>query len=237
MRDGFLASWRSRLPESLVSMARLAPQAVEIDFASGLLATGVLWPVRAAIQEFDGDAIDALRAIAGAGSKQVLRTVQDWDDDRLAAARALARAAGENAALAEALAAIVAHFDAANLLANRLDSMPPAVVHQINAALVNIGGIVNIQSLTLNVTHALQIPPPPRPDRPPEIAGFVGRSRELAYYAGRLATHHFAHPVHAPGTRRSATAPNRADPLVYCPGASAGQTDRDPQPAAAPGRK
>ncbi len=192
MSDAFIENWRSQLTESLVHVARLAPQAPEVDFVSGLLPTGVLWPVREPVQEFDGDAIDALRAIAGPQSKHILRAVQAWDGNQLAAARALSVAARENPALAEALAALVAHFDAANLLSARLDTMSPEVVNQIKAALVNIGGIINIQSLTLNLTHTVEIPPPPRPDRPPELDEFVGRARELAYYAEMLAVHHLA---------------------------------------------
>ena len=188
----FIEAWRSQLAESLVQVAKLAPQAPEVDFASGLLATGVLWPVRARVQEFDGDAIDAVRTIAGAQSKLVLRAVQRWDDDPLAAARTLAADAQENPALVEVLAVVVAYFDAANLLAARLGAIPPAAVNQIKAALVNIGGIINIQSLTLNVSQTLEIPPPPRPDRPPEFAEFLGRHRELAYYAEMLASHHIA---------------------------------------------
>jgi hypothetical protein len=148
--------------------------------------------VRAPVQEFDGAALDAIRAIAGQSSKLILRAVQTWDDDPLAAARALSAAAQENPDLAAALAALVTHFDAGNLLAARLGGMPPEVVHQIKAALVNIGGIINIQSLTLNLTPTVEIPPPPRPDRPPELAQFVGRSRELAYYADMLASQHLA---------------------------------------------
>lgn len=200
MSDEFIENWRGRLAESLVHVARLAPQAPEVDFASGLLATGVLWPVRQAVQEFDGDAIDAIRAIAGPQSKHILRAVQAWDEDdgmadpsqQLAAARALSAAAQENPALAEALAALVAHFDAANLLATRLGAMPPEVVNRIQAALVNIGGLINIQSLHLNVTHTLEIPPPPRPDRPPEPIEFLGRATELAHYAEMLADHRLA---------------------------------------------
>ena len=192
MTDDFVENWRGQLTESLVQVARLAPQAPEVDFASGLLAAGVLWPVRARVQEYDGDAIDAIRAIAGPQSKHILRAVQTWDDDLLAAARALAAAAHADPAVAAALAALVAHFDAGNMLAARLGTLPTEAAHQIRAALVNIGGIVNIQSLTLNVAHTLEIPPPPRPDRPPELAEFVGRSRELVYYAEMLATHHLA---------------------------------------------
>lgn len=188
MSDEFVERWRGQLTESLVQVARLAPQAPEVDFASGLLATAVLWPVREPVQEFDGDAIDAIRTIAGAQSKHILRAVQTWDDNPLTAARALAAAAQADPDLAAALAAVVAHFDAANLLAARLGMMPPEVVNQIKAALVNIGGIINIQSLTLNVTHTLEIPAPPRPDRPPELDEFVGRARELARYAEMLAT-------------------------------------------------
>lgn len=192
MSDEFVERWRGQLTESLVRVARLAPQAPEVDFASGLLATAVLWPVRERVQEFDGDAIDAIRAIAGAQSKHILRAVQAWDDDPLAAAHALAAAAQANPDLAAGLAAVVSHFDAANLLVARLGTMPPEVVNQIKAALVNIGGIINIQSLTLNVTHTLEIPAPPRPDRPPELDEFVGRMRELAVYAEALATRHVA---------------------------------------------
>lgn len=188
----FVEQWRSQLTESLVHVARLAPQAPEVDFAAGLLATGVLWPVREPVQDFDGDAIDAIRAIAGAQSKHILRIVQSWDSDPLTAARDLAAAAAENPDLAEALAAVVAHFDAATLLSTRLDALPPDVASRIQAALVNIGGIINIQSFTLNVTHTLEIPPPPRPDRPPALEQFVGRRRELAHYANALAEHHLA---------------------------------------------
>jgi tetratricopeptide (TPR) repeat protein len=173
-------------------VARLAPQVPDVDFASGLLATGVLWPVREPVQEFDGDAIDAIRAIAGPQGKHVLRVVQAWDDNPLAAARALSALAQDNLDLAEALAALVAHFDAANVLSAHLGAMPPEVGNQIKAALVNIGGIINIHSLTLNVTPTVEIPPPPRPDGPPEIDEFVGRSRELAYYAAMLTAHHLA---------------------------------------------
>jgi tetratricopeptide (TPR) repeat protein len=190
--DAFVESWRNELSDSLVDVARLAPQAEGIDFASGLLPTGVLWPVRAAVQEFDGDAIDTIRAIAGPQSKHVLRAVQAWDDNPLDAARALALAAAENNELAEALAAIVKHFDAATLLSTQLGTLPPAVVNEIKAALVNIGGIINIQSLTLNVTHTIEIPPPPRPETPPEIEGMVGRTAELIHYAEMLAQRHLA---------------------------------------------
>ncbi len=188
----FVENWRGQLAESLVQVAQLAPQAPEVDFASGLLATGVLWPVREPVQEFDGDAIDAIRAIAGPQSKHILRAVQSWDHDPLTAARELAADARDNPDLAAALAALVAHFDAANLLAARLGTLAPPLANQIKAALVNIGGIINIQSLTLNVTHSLEIPPPPPPDRPPEIARFVGRARELATYAERLAQRRLA---------------------------------------------
>ncbi len=192
MSDDFVESWRSQLNESLVDVARLATEAPEVDFASGLLAMGVLWPVRVPVQEFDGDAIDAIRSIAGVHSKLILRAVQEWEGDQLEAARGLAAAATANPALAEALAAIVSHFDAANMLSARLGALPPQVVNQIKAALVNIGGIINIASLTLNVAHTVEIPPPPRPELPPETTNFVGRSQELSYYAEMLATRHLA---------------------------------------------
>lgn len=192
MNDDFVESWRGQLTESLVHIAHLAPEAQDVDFATGLLATGVLWPIHMAVQEFNGDAIDAIRDIAGPHAKHVLRAVQKWDGDQLAAARNLATAAAENSALAEGLSSIVAHFDAANLLSARLGMLPPAVVNEIKAALVNIGGIINIQALTLNVVQTVEIPPPPRPEPPPEVGTFVGRTRELAHYREMLAASHLA---------------------------------------------
>ena len=86
----FIDRWRAQTLDSLAEFARLAAQAQDIDFTHGLLATAVLWPIREPVQDFDADAIDAVREIAGVQGKHALRAVQGWDDDPLEAARSLA---------------------------------------------------------------------------------------------------------------------------------------------------
>lgn len=53
---------------------------------------------------------------------------------------------------------------------------------------------------------ALPVPPPPEPVRPPDVSGFVGRERELAYFAGILASAHFAIITGMPGVGKTALA-------------------------------
>ena len=158
------------------------------------------------MQDFDADAIDAVRQIAGVNGKHALRAVQGWDDDPLEAARSLAVGAAGNAELGQALDAIIGHFDAAACFATQLTSLYEAqwggdvsnIVERIQAALVNVGGVTNIQSLTLQVAPAappqagLPVSPPPEPTRPPEIREFVGREMELTAFARRLAGEHLA---------------------------------------------
>jgi ATP/maltotriose-dependent transcriptional regulator MalT len=202
----FTERWRAQLDGSLAEFAQLATQAQDIDFTHGLLATAVLWPIRAPVQDFDGDAIDAVRQIAGAQGTHVLRAMQSWGGDPLEAAKALAKSGAENVELGQALDALIGHFDAAASFASQLSRLYAAhlggdvsnLVDQIQAALVNIGGITNIQSLSLQLTPPAplppqsQIPPPPEPTRPPELGEFVGRQSELAYFAERLAGDHLA---------------------------------------------
>ncbi|MFQ5613192.1 MAG: tetratricopeptide repeat protein, partial [Anaerolineae bacterium] len=211
----FIEQWRAKLAESLSEFARLAAEAQDIDFRTGVLAAGVLWPIREPVQDFDGEAIDAVRHIAGAGGKHILRAVQGWDADRLAAARSLAEAAAQNDDLAAALAALIEHFDAANtfaeLLAPQLGDGSAQVVEQIKAALVNIGGIINIQSLNLQLSHEIEVPPPPPPNRPPEIVEFVGREAELAYFADKLASEHLAVITGMAGVGKTALAATLAE--------------------------
>jgi tetratricopeptide (TPR) repeat protein len=202
----FIEQWQRQLPDSLAEFARLVAHAQDIDFTHGILATAMLWPIRAALQEFDGDAIDAVRQIAGAPAKHVLRAVQSWGEDPLEAARGLAAQAAGNAELGQALSAVIQHFDAATCFALQLSRLYASqlggdtfnIAEQIKAALVNVGGVTNIQSLNLQLTPAaplqpqLQIPAPPEPTHPPEIGEFVGRQAELTTFAQRLADEHLA---------------------------------------------
>ena len=52
----------------------------------------------------------------------------------------------------------------------------------------------------------LQVPPPPRPVRTPDVSGFVGRERELGDYTDILATAHFAIIAGMPGVGKTALA-------------------------------
>ena len=171
----FIDQWRAQTPDSLAEFARLAAEAQDIDFTHGLLAAAVLWPIREPVQDFDADAIDAVRQITGVHGKHALRAVQGWDDDPLEAARSLAAGAAGNAELGQALDAIIGHFDAAACFAMQLTSLYEAqwggdvstIVVRIQAALVNVIGVTKIQSLTLQPAPAapaqegLPIPPPP----------------------------------------------------------------------------
>ena len=65
----------------------------------------------------------------------------------------------------------------------------------------DVGGDVYIHE-----AEAIELPPPPEPERPPDVAGFVGRADELAYYETMLAQAHVAVIVGMVGMGKSALA-------------------------------
>jgi tetratricopeptide (TPR) repeat protein len=65
----------------------------------------------------------------------------------------------------------------------------------------DIGGDVHIHEAA-----AIEVPPPPEPERPPDTVGFVGRAAELAYYQAMLAQAHIAVIVGMVGMGKSALA-------------------------------
>src|SRR5262245_42255997 len=156
----FRHDWRSKLPPTYAEFARLAAAAPELEAGLGLIGTAILWPIHQAIQEYDGEALDAVREICGADAKHIFKAVQTWGDDPLAAARVLAAQAKETPALAEVLNNLSRHFQAAGPFA---DALAQALVEkqgrgdvyniagQIKAALINVGGTTNIQSLTIQL--------------------------------------------------------------------------------------
>jgi WD40 repeat protein len=164
----FFPQWQSQIDHSLREFARLAAAADELDVRYGWLATALLWPIRASIQDFDSEAMDAVREITGRQTKHILKAVQEWDDDPTAAARALADMAKDSPEIALALSALINRFDAAAAFSGHLAQVLVQqrgggdvynLSEQIKAALVNIGGVTNIQSL--EVTVSLVEPPPP----------------------------------------------------------------------------
>jgi WD40 repeat protein len=178
----FLEGWRAKLPDSLATFAKLATDVQDIDFTHGILATSILWPIRESIQDFEGDAIDTVRQIVGVKAKYVLKAIQSWGDDRLEAARLLAAQAFDNSELDTALTALIEHFDAAQIFAALLAKsyLPQSggdtftLTEQIKAALVNVGGITNIQSLTVKLNLVGATPPETViPRGPPRIPFMV----------------------------------------------------------------
>lgn len=180
----FIEEWQTRLDNSLAAFAQLATTTDDIDFTYGILATAVLWPTRRALQDYDPDAIAAVRqasASTGKALKLILTAVEDWKDDRLAAAKSLATATHTAPELRPLLDKLIAHFDAGTRFAAHLvqahlssASSGPArdqtfeIAEQIKAALVNIGGFTNIQALTVHLDRSEPVPAPP----PSEIKHF-----------------------------------------------------------------
>ncbi|MEN9937867.1 MAG: hypothetical protein RLZZ387_4446 [Chloroflexota bacterium] len=164
----FLERWQSELPASLDTFAQIAPRAKDVDFTYGLLAAAVLWPARGPVHAYDGAAGDVLRELVGTQAGALLRIVNGWPDDRLAAARALADEAARSEELRTALLALIERFEAARLFAERLARgyTPQAgassitVSEQIRAALVNVGGITNIDSLTVHLDQSVVVQHP-----------------------------------------------------------------------------
>jgi tetratricopeptide (TPR) repeat protein len=170
--QAFIERWRSELDGSVAEFAQLATTAADIDLTHGILATAVLWPIRAQVQEYDGDALDALRHIVDVRAKHIIKAMQGWDDDRLACAHQLASQAEKNTDLSLALAALNGYFDAIQVFAGHLAQVFVRqqgqgdvydISERIKAAFVNIGGFTNIQSLA--VTIEVVAPPRPRQGR------------------------------------------------------------------------
>lgn len=159
----FVETWQSQLNEAYAEFARLAAATPEIEVGPGLMGAAILWPIRQVIQEFDGEALDAVRDICGPDAKHIFKAVQGWDDDPLIAARDLTTQTKGNPALVEALHKLSQYFQAtgpfAETLAQALVEKQGQgdvyhVAGQIKAALVNIGGTTNIQSLTVQLNLA-----------------------------------------------------------------------------------
>lgn len=189
----FIEQWRGQLRQSISEFVPLAGQLEDVDFLYGTTAAAVLWPIRQSVQDYDGDAIDAIREVTGVKGKHILRAVQAWDEDRLNSVKSLSAQASENDELRAALSALLEFFGP-DLLGSALQSedVSDGVARAIKAALVNIGGTITIEKLNLQISRQLEIPPPPNPDPPPEVKDFVGREEDLIHFTHELATKHFA---------------------------------------------
>lgn len=160
----FIEDWQQQITESLASLVHHAPQVKDIDLITGVLPVGVLWPIRQPVREYDGPTADAVREIVGSEAGRILKIVSGWSDDQVAAARALAAKAANDAKLRTALTCLVDRFDAIQIFAEQLSKLYTPhitgntfnITEQIKAALVNIGGVTNIDRLSVE----LNLPPP-----------------------------------------------------------------------------
>lgn len=178
----FIDQWRQHLPEALAACVQLATEVEDIDFTYGILAAGLLWPIRTSVREYDGDAADAMRELVGAQAGRVLKLINTWPDDLASSARSLAAQAHENPDLRVALTDLIDYFGAAQRfaeqLAHRLDPESVDTINiteEIRAALVNIGGITNIDTLVVHLSHPIVAPSPPLiSKRARYLAGVLG---------------------------------------------------------------
>ncbi|GAB4437852.1 MAG: hypothetical protein Kow0031_19680 [Anaerolineae bacterium] len=91
------------------------------DLREALMATGLLWPLRQPIRDFDLEVIGGVNQLLGANAKLVLRVVQTWGgDDMLSAARQLADQMAASAGLQTAIGLLLEKFNAAEQVAVQL---------------------------------------------------------------------------------------------------------------------
>jgi hypothetical protein len=158
----FLDEWRSQISDSVSQFAKLSASAGDVDLRYGLLAAALLWPIRRQVQEFDQQAIEAVRHILGEDAKHVLRVIQSWGDNRVVVARGLAAQAKTDDELRKALVALISFFGVTDTF---VDALTPVIAAQSGAGdvynidgrilrsalLTNIGGTQTIQDLTIQV--------------------------------------------------------------------------------------
>lgn len=197
----FIERWQRELPSSLDEFARLAATIKGIDFTYGILAAGVLWPIRQPVREFDIDAADALRQLTGSHAGRLLKLVSALPDSHAPAARMLAEEATQSAELRAVLAALIERFGAIQLFAEKLarqyapqaDGNTFNITEQIKAALVNIGGITNIDTLSVQ----LNLPSPSTPVLSKRTRYLLGLVGIVLFASAALGIYQFALPYFA----------------------------------------
>jgi hypothetical protein len=121
----YLDLWQEQLKPSLVEAARLVQFAPDTDLKTELMVTGILYPVRQPVQDFNIDAMQAVQTVVGNHAPLVFQLIQQWGDDQLAAARDLARMP-RGPELEEALNSLIKHFQAFPIFATQLASQVQA---------------------------------------------------------------------------------------------------------------
>ena len=158
----FIETWRGQIPLSLTEIARQVAPDQRLDI--GLLAVSMFWPIRTDIQRGDAAATDALHQIVGDDAVPMRELVCSWPDDLRAAANAASASAASNASMHAALLKVATFLDVVKPLAAQIveqvqpEARATVSLGAITAALVNIGGTINIATLIvqLPVNTALQ---------------------------------------------------------------------------------
>jgi len=153
----FIEQWEQALPESFAAFVQHPDAIGDINLDTGVLPTAVLWPARLPVQEFDENAIAALRELLGDAAGRVLKIIGAWSQDPIVVARDLADQAAKDPALLAALGQLNERFNSrrhfaeqlARQYAPKLGGDTFNVAGQIEAALVNIGGTTNIKELNV----------------------------------------------------------------------------------------
>ncbi len=133
----FEQTWRDQSATTLAQCAKLLADNANANLKEALVATGLLWPLRQPILNFDLETIAGVNQLLGANARHLLRTMQTWDnDDLLGAASQLAGQMAADTVLKSAVEALLVKFDAIEqvngLLQSAgspvLDSMPDSSI-------------------------------------------------------------------------------------------------------------
>ena len=164
----FINQWQADLDASLRQFAHLATRLEEVDFIYGLLGTAILWPIWEGVQDFEGESLDAVMFLVPEHGKQILKAIQSFSNDPATVVQVLGKQADENPDLRQALMILINYFQVQPTFFGYLaQEMVPKesgdkiyhVAEAIEAALVNVGGITNIQKLaiTINVPYTSSV--------------------------------------------------------------------------------
>lgn len=156
----FLTDWQTWVDSSLAEITELVELDRELELTYGLVATGLLWPIRAQVDEYDEAAIQAVKKLAPQGSRALLRFLQGWSPDKLAGAHEISLAAKKDAELRLALDQIITHFNGVSIflhhllekkLAGQEEHASYDVSGLVQGLLVNLGGSTTVQQLNITV--------------------------------------------------------------------------------------
>ncbi len=156
----FNERWKIAIDSSLTTFAHFATLMQDVDLVNGILGTAILWPIRESIQNFDESAIQAVKSITGDNSLHILNIVKIFPDNPQDSIRLLNQQAINDPELSHALHTLINYFQvyqtfAAYLAQEFAPYQQQGDVYNLTAAiegeLINVGGIISIQQLAINI--------------------------------------------------------------------------------------